>query len=198
MEQLPTIVVGEDVPARQGRCVFIDNVIAAYEATKHLINLGHQKIAIIRGIEHHQDAIRRFEGFSQAMVEAGLEVDPELVIDGDFTAQSGLMAISSLLMRAKSFTAVFCANDMVAYGARLGLHRQGLRVPDDVSLVGFDDQGESAYMTPPLTTVRQPAIEMGHAAAIGLVNLMEDKPVQFPVLRAELQCRESTARVAGR
>jgi LacI family transcriptional regulator len=86
---------------------------------------------------------------------------------------------------------------MVAYGARLALHRQGIRVPEDVSLVGFDDQGESAYVTPPLTTVRQPGVEMGGAAARGLVNLMLGKPVAFPVLRAELQKRESTCRVTG-
>lgn len=195
MEQLPIIVVGKDIPQWPDRCLFIDNVIAAREATRYLIEQGHRRIALIRGIAHHQDAIRRYEGYVEALTESGIELDPGLVIDGDFTAQSGIMAITSLMMQGKSFSAVFCANDMVAYGARLALHRHGIRVPEDVSIVGFDDQGESAFVTPPLTSVRQPAVEMGHAAALGIVNLMLGKPCKFPVFRAELQRRESVAKL---
>ncbi|TWT84988.1 HTH-type transcriptional repressor CytR [Planctomycetes bacterium CA13] len=193
-ERSPTIIVGRDLSGWEGQCVYIDNVAAAFEATKHLIDFGHRNIALIRGIEHHQDANRRFDGYSEALSDAGIKLDPELVVEGDFSAQSGILAINSLLMRGKSFTAVFCANDMVAYGARLALHRQGIRVPEDVSLVGFDDQAESAFMTPPLTTVRQPGIEMGEAAALGLVELMQGRSCKLPVLRAELQRRESVAR----
>ncbi|WP_283433821.1 LacI family DNA-binding transcriptional regulator [Neorhodopirellula lusitana] len=193
--RIPTIVVGKEVPGWDDQCVYVDNVRGAYDATKHLIDFGHRDIAIIRGILHHQDAIRRFEGYSQALAEAGIELDPELVLEGNFTAQSGILAINSLLMRGKSFSAVFCANDMVAYGARLTLQRKGIRVPEDVSLVGFDDQAESAFVTPPLTTVRQPGAEMGAAAASALVSMMEGKPFELPVLRAELQRRESVSKI---
>ncbi len=194
-DRLPTIVVGKDLPGWEDQCVYIDNFGAAYDATKHLIDFGHRDIALVRGIEHHQDAIRRFEGYKQSLADAGIEYDPELVLEGNFTAQSGILAISSLLMRGKLFTAVFCANDMMAYGARLALYRQGIRVPEDVSLVGFDDQAESAFTTPPLTTMRQPAAEMGSVAARALVKLMQGEPCQLPVLTAELQRRESVARI---
>ncbi len=194
-QRLPTIVVGKDLPGWEQQCVYVDNVSAAYDATQHLIDFGHRKIALIRGIANHQDAIRRFEGYCKALADAGIEFDPELVLEGDFSAQSGILAINSLLLRGKQFTAVFCANDMVAYGARLALYRHGIRVPDDVSLIGFDDQAESAYTTPPLTTVRQPASEMGSAAAAALVKLMRGETFELPVLNATLQTRESVARI---
>ena len=194
-ERLPTIIVGKEVPGWKNQCVYIDNVSAAYDATKHLIDQGHKHIAIIQGIQHHQDSIRRYEGYVKAHQNAGIELDPELILEGNFSAQSGVVAVNSLLMKGKSFSAIFCANDMVAYGARLALQRKGIRVPEDVSIVGFDDQAESAFVSPPLTTVRQPGAEMGVMAAKGLVNLMEGKECELPVLKAELQCRESVARI---
>jgi LacI family transcriptional regulator len=193
--QIPTIVVGKDVSGWKHHCVYIDNVAGAYEATKHLIDFGHRNIAIVRGIMHHQDAQRRFQGYAKALEDAGIELDADLVLDGDFTAQSGILGINTLLMRGKSFSAVFCANDMVAYGARLALQRKGIRVPEDVSIVGFDDQLESSFVSPPLTTVRQPGVEMGSVAAKGLVNLMLGEEFELPVLRAELQYRESVAKL---
>ncbi|MGB7326211.1 MAG: LacI family DNA-binding transcriptional regulator [Rubripirellula sp.] len=194
-KRLPTIVVGKDVPGWEGQCVYVDNRAAAYDATKHLIDYGHRDIALVRGIKHHQDAIRRYEGYAEALADSGIELDPDLVIEGNFSAQSGILAVSSLLMRGKLFTAIFCANDMVAYGARLALQRSGIRVPEDVSIIGFDDQAESAYVTPPLTTVRQPGNEIGVAAANGLLSLMRDEPCDLPVMKAELQRRESVARI---
>ncbi|TWU01895.1 LacI family DNA-binding transcriptional regulator [Neorhodopirellula pilleata] len=194
-EQLPTIVVGKEIPGWQDRCVYIDNFAGAYDATKHLLDFGHRNIAIVRGIIEHQDAVRRYEGYTAALQDAGLRVDPDLVLDGNFTAQSGIVGVNSLLMRGKAFTAVFCANDMVAYGARLALQRQGIRVPDDVSIVGFDDQAESAFVTPPLTTVRQPGVEMGAAAARGLVKVIQGQDCELPVLRPKLILRESVSRI---
>jgi LacI family transcriptional regulator len=90
---------------------------------------------------------------------------------------------------------VFCANDMAAYGARLALYRKHIRVPEDVSLVGFDDQAESAFTTPPLTTIRQPAAEIGVAAAKALVQLIRGESCELPVMTAKLQSRESVARI---
>ncbi|TWT55015.1 Catabolite control protein A [Rubripirellula amarantea] len=194
-DRLPTIVVGKEVPGWQDQCVFVDNVGAARNAVKHLLEFGHRNIAMVCGISCHQDAIRRYEGYRLALSEAGIEVDPGLVLEGDFSAQSGIMAVNTLLMRGKPFSAVFCANDMVAYGVRLALQRKGIRVPEDVSIVGFDDQGESAYMCPPLTTVRQPGNEMGEAAAAGLVKLMQGETCRLPVMQGELKYRESVARL---
>jgi LacI family transcriptional regulator len=193
--QLPTIVVGKDLPGWENQCIFIDNVGAAFDATLHLIDYGHRKIAMIQGIEHHQDAIRRLDGYQQALADARIDFDPDLVVEGNFTAQAGIMAINTLLLRGKQFTAVLCANDMTAYGARLALYRQGIRVPDEVSLVGFDDQAESAYTTPPLTTMRQPAAEMGALAAAALVQLMHGESCELPMMEAKLQRRESVAKI---
>lgn len=194
-QHLPTIVVGKEVEGWKDKCVFIDNAAAAYEATKHLIDFGHRNIATVCGIMEHQDAVRRYEGYCQALQDSGIEVDPDLVLEGNFTAQSGILAVNSLLMRGKTFTAMFCANDMVAYGARLALQRQGIRVPEDVSLVGFDDQAESAFTSPPLTTVHQPGVEMGAVAAKALVKLMQGEPCELPALSSRLVKRETVAKI---
>ena len=141
--QIPTIIVARELPIDKHDCIFIDNVEGGYRATKHLIEYGHRKIAIIRGLEHHPDAIDRFAGYKKALSEAEIELDFDLILDGDFTADSGVKAIDVLIAGNKDFSAVFAANDMTAFGARLALHRLGKRVPDDVSLIGFDDQAEA-------------------------------------------------------
>jgi LacI family transcriptional regulator len=193
-DRLPVIVVGREIAGWEERCVFIDNVKAAYEATKHLIDFGHRRIALVRGLDDHQDSIRRFEGYRQALSEAGIEFDENLTYAGDFSAQSGMLAVNTWLMRGSHFSAVFCANDMVAIGVRLALHRHGIRVPEDVSIIGFDDQGESAFLTPPLTTVRQPAVEMGRVSAEALVALMNDETFKIPALKAQLVRRETVVK----
>ena len=148
----------------------------------------------MKGIEHHPDTIDRFAGYKKALQEAGIDLDEWLVLKGDFTAESGVDAIDDLISRGQSFSAIFAANDATAFGARLGLHRRDIRVPEDVSIVGFDDQAEAAFMTPPLTTVRQPAREMGVQASQALLALIEGDPFQSQSLTGELQVRESVGR----
>ena len=135
---------------------------------------------------------RRYQGYQQALIDAGIEPDPNLVIEGTFQEQSGGMAVEMLLSRSRTFSAIFAANDQMAYGARLALFRRGLRVPDDVSLVGFDDQHASAYTIPPLTTVRIPASEMGEAAAEAILKQLAGQP-QPPNIVGRPGC-ESVAR----
>nr|HRC74686.1 substrate-binding domain-containing protein [Kouleothrix sp.] len=127
------------------------------------------------------------------LADAGLPAEPQLVVEGDFAEQSGLLAMQALLARAARFTAIFVANDQMAYGARLALYRYGIRVPDDISIIGFDDQVGSAYTTPPLTTVRQPTQAMGRAAAQAIVRMLNDEPLDLPTFATELIIRESTA-----
>ncbi|MEM0924533.1 MAG: substrate-binding domain-containing protein [Planctomycetota bacterium] len=193
-ERLPTVVVARQLAGWGGQCIHIDNVAGGYQATKHLIDFGHRRIAIIRGIHNHSDAIQRFEGYLKALEVAGIEVDNDLIYQGDFSGQSGVMAVNSLIAQGVHFSAIVAANDMVAFGARLALHRHGIRVPEDVSIVGFDDQAEAQYMTPPLTTVRQPAVEMGMAASVALLKVISDELSETPYLSAELRQRESVAR----
>lgn len=192
---LPVVVVGRQTPSTP--CVFIDNHAAAAGAVNHLIDRGHRRIAIVMGLESHQDSIRRRQGYEDALRRRGIPVDPKLMMPGDYSSQSGVLAVQSLLARGVHFSAIFCANDQVAIGVRLALHRQGLRVPEDVSIVGFDDQGESAFLTPPLTTVRQPAVEMGRAAAAGMIDLINGRDWTPPRLDAELMIRETVANRSG-
>lgn len=193
--QAPILVVGRELEGWGQKSIFLDNFSAGFDATQHLIELGHRRIAIVRGITNQQDAVRRYDGYVAALEQAEIPLDPDLIHQGDFSAQSGVMAVNSLLSRAVNFTAVFAANDMTAFGVRLALSRHGMRVPEDVSLIGFDDQAEAAFTTPPLTTVRQPAFEMGLAAADAIQALISGKDFELPAFDAELKIRESVTRL---
>ncbi len=189
--QLPLIIVARNVPGLEEQCLSIDNVDGAYRATRYLIGLGHTRIAHLAGRPGHPDAHDRLEGYRRALVEAGLEFDEHLVAEGDFIEESGVTAVEQLLARGERFSAIFAANDQMAYGAMLSLYNHNYRIPADVSLVGFDDQFLSAYTLPPLTTVRQPSIEMGRAAAEGMLRLLNNEPPRLPRFPAELVIRKS-------
>ena len=193
-EELPLIVIGRSVVGLENQCLRIDDEPAAFEATRYLVGLGHRRIVHIAGPRSHQDAVDRRAGYLRALAESGLPPEPLLLVEGDYTEPSGLLAIQSLVGSAVTFSAIFAANDQMAYGARLALYRNGIRVPDDVSLVGFDDQPSSAYTTPPLTTVRQPTIDIGRAAAQAALTLLAGQALTLPTLKTELIIRESAAR----
>lgn len=165
-------------------------------AAAHLIALGHRRIAQITGLPDRVDARQRAEGFMLAHAQAGLAVDPRLIVQGNFQEQGGEAAMNELLARDLPFTAVVCGNDQTLFGARLALMRRGLRVPDDISLVGFDDLPIARYMTPPVTTVRQPMFDIGLAVAAALLAAL-GAPVRRPVAvpPISLMVRESTRRL---
>ena len=167
---------------------------AAYVATQHLIELGHRRIAHISGRADHVDAVERKRGYIEALEDAGIEPLQELIVEGNFRRQSGVLAVDMLLARGTTFSAIFAANDQMAYGTRLALYRRGFRVPEDLSLVGFDDEPAAAFMIPPLTTIRQPAVELGREAANVILARLRDQPASLATLKAELVVRESTAR----
>jgi LacI family transcriptional regulator len=126
--------------------------------------------------------------------ERGIDVDPALVVEGDFEEQSGMAAAEKLLQARVAFTAIFAGNDQMAYGAGLALFRRGMSVPRDVSIVGFDDQPSAAYSWPPLTTIHQPAVEMGMATARALLDELGGRGfVQPTTFRTDLVLRASTA-----
>lgn len=193
--QQPIVVTGRHLEGPSIRCHTIDHETGGYLATRHLIGLGHRRIAHIAGPLDHVDAIERHSGYVRAHQEAGLVIDPELVVQGDFMESGGLMAMNRLLDSGHAFTAVFAANDQSAFGARVAMYRRGIRVPDDVSLVGFDDLPVAAYQTPPLTTVRQPIYEVGLFAAQSLLNMLGHPTpvVELPPL--SLTVRETTRRM---
>ena len=193
-EMVPTILIGRYIPALSNQCLRLDDYQGAYLATQHLIDLGHKQIAHITGLVTHPDARERLNGYSQALIDAGIEPNQDLVIDGDYTEASGLMAIEMLLTRKHVFSAIFAANDQMAFGARLALYRRGIRIPEDVSIIGFDDQVTSAYVTPPLTTIHFPAMEMGITAGKAILGLIKGEEYTLPVFQPTLSPRESTAR----
>lgn len=192
--RVPTFVVGRSLKSAAQQCMCVNNELAGYNATKHLIELGHRAIVHVKGIENHIDAIHRFEGYCRALTESEIPIDPGLICEGQFNGQSGYDATMDLLEKKKKFTAVFAANDICAMGVTLALHRHSLKVPEDVSVIGFDDQAEASFTVPPLTTVRQPAFEMGVAAATAIIGMINKKPYSLPELPAEVTVRESTTK----
>ncbi len=189
--QRPLVVVARSVPGLEAQCLSINNQAGAYRATRYLIGLGHTRIAHLAGTPGHPDAIARLAGYRLALAEAGCAENAQLIVAGNFLEESGLSTFEQLLARGEQFTAIFAANDQMAYGAMLGLFNHGYRIPTDVSLVGFDDQFLSAYTLPPLTTVRQPSEDMGRAAAEAMLRLLSNEPPLLPSFSADLIVRKS-------
>jgi LacI family transcriptional regulator len=191
----PIVVTGRKLDAPNVRACAFDQELGGYMATRHLLNLGHRRIAHIAGLADHSDATERLAGYKRAIEEAGVSFDSALVAQGDFCESGGLMAMNRLLDSGETFTAVFAANDQTALGARMALHRRGIRVPDDLSLVSIDDLPASAYLTPPMTTVRQPIFEMGVFAAQNLLNMLGHRVEVIELPPLELIVRETTRRL---
>lgn len=143
-----------------------DNRGGAYEATRHLIQLGHRRIASIQGPMKYKVSHDRYQGYCDALQEAGIALDPTLVQEGDFMFAGGRSCAQAFLARPlpERPTAVFAGSDLMAYGVISAAEEYGLHIPEDIALVGFDDNPSSAHMQPALTTVRQPFPEMGQRA----------------------------------
>lgn len=171
--------------------VTIDNISASYRAVTHLIRTGRRRIGHITGDMTNPDSLDRQEGYRQALRDAGFATDPGLVVEGNFSRQSGYHGTKVLL--ARGVDAVFAANDQAALGVLDALHESGRKVPDDVSVVGFDDLPAAATSTPSLTSVRQPVEDRGARAAQLLLDQIEgiEKDVRHVLLPTELVIRQS-------
>ena len=194
---LPIVITGRALEAPGLFALNFDNFEGGRLATQHLIKLGHRRIAFISGDPQHPDATERLRGYRAALEEADIAYEPALVVPGEYHEVSGLLAVDRLLKSQQQFTAIFASNDQMAIGAALGLHRSSLRVPEDVSLVGFDDLPASMYSIPPLSTIHQPAYELGRLAASAMLQLIAgNKPtVEMPL--PILMARESSRRLRG-
>jgi LacI family transcriptional regulator len=190
---LPLVVTGRTLKASGLFSLNFDSVTGARLAIEHLLALGHRRIACITGDQAHPDAVERLLGYRQALEQAGIAYDPGLVAAGQFNEESGRVAIEHLLDSRRRFTAVFACNDQMAFGATLALYRRGLRVPDDLSLVGFDDLGSASYAIPPLTTVHQPGYELGRIAAQAMLQLLAGKKPDVTMPEPRLVVRESSS-----
>jgi DNA-binding LacI/PurR family transcriptional regulator len=164
-----------------------------FVATTYLIQLGHRRIAYIGKTAPAIDAIERIAGYRAALEAAGLPLDPQLLCDGDFTEADGYNATLALLDLPQPPTAIFAGNDRQAAGVYRALHERGIRVPEEMSVVGFDNLPFTEIMNPPLTTVHAPRLELGRTAATMLLRLINGEQLEMPrvVLPTHLIVRQS-------
>jgi LacI family transcriptional regulator len=161
---LPVVVIDDRGQHPEFPAVATTNRDGGHAATRHLVDSGRRRITMINGPVEYGCNRERLDGYRQALGEAGIGFEPDLVEIGDFTEEGGARAAARLLASGRAFDAVFAANDLMAMGAMRRLREAGRRVPDDVAIVGFDDIPAASQTHPPLTTVRQPLYEMGRAA----------------------------------
>lgn len=193
-EEFPIILQGS-LPGLAAPSIDVDNEAGAREAVAHLIALGHRQIGCVTNAPRAYTAAQeRLTGYSDALGAAGLAFDERLVVEGAFDATSGWQAMQELIRRAPDVTAVFVASDVVAFGALRALREASLRVPHDVSVVGFDDIALARHFDPPLTTVHLPARALGQAAGRALVERLEGRlGADRLLLDTRMVVRDSTA-----
>ncbi len=162
---IPIVVMGRDIHQLTNSCISIDNRYGSYLATRAVIELGHRKLAYLAGPLWKSDAKERLVGFKQALAEYGIEFNPKLLAEGNYEEASGRQAMKLLLAEESAFTALVCANDEMAAGAIAIARKNGLVIPDDLSVTGFDNVFFTRYMHPQLSTVNYPINEMGQMAA---------------------------------
>ncbi|MCV2352586.1 LacI family transcriptional regulator [Paucibacter sp. B2R-40] len=189
---LPVVVTGRSLVAPGLFSLDFNNFEGARLATAHLLQLGHREIAFIAGPANHPDALERLRGYRTALDEAGIAFQPGLVLPGMYSEESGLQAVEQLIAGRHPFSAIFAANDQMAFGAALALHRHGMHVPDQISLVGFDDVAGAAHSVPPLSTIHHPAYELGSLAAKALLQLLAGEAPQASLPEPRLTVRGST------
>jgi LacI family transcriptional regulator len=199
-EDIPLVVIDPvNLPEPDLPGVGATNWAGGLAATDHLIACGHTRIAAIGGPVTHLCSRARVDGYRAALDRAGLTYEPQLVEHGDFDYESGFQRAGTLLHRADPPTAIFAGSDEQALGVYEAARQRGLKIPHDLSVVGFDDLPMSRWSSPPLTTVRQPLAEMGRVAAEMLVTLIEGLPLPSKSLElaTELVVRGSTAPPSG-
>ena len=188
---IAAVVIGKSRNAKLPS-VQVNNVQAAREACEYLIQKGHKKIATITGPGNSITAVDRLEGYYQALKHNGIEIREELIIQGNFEFDSGYQAVDVLLEKDKDITAIFAHNDMMAIGAMKALAEKGLRVPDDIAIIGFDNIPLSLYVTPGLSTVTVPVYEMGRTSMKILADLLAKVEVsRITTLPTKLTLRQS-------
>ncbi|MDX1342408.1 LacI family DNA-binding transcriptional regulator [Reinekea sp. G2M2-21] len=190
---IPIILMNRLIPELPDQCISLDNDMGGYLATQHLIELGHTNIACITGPLFKADARSRLAGYRRAIEQAGMEYDERLVIESDYQEAGGKASIERLRRRNMRFTGVVAQNDHMAIGAMNALKMHGLSVPDDVSVVGYDDMVMARYTEPGLTTVNIPVAQFGQQAAnLALSRLGEKTGKIFQHFQPELVVRGSS------
>jgi LacI family transcriptional regulator len=193
--EIEVVAVDRDLPHMPADVVLLDNELAGYQATRYLIDLGHRRIACISGPSNLTPSAQRVDGYRRAMQEASLELNPAHQVVGDFQTTGGEAGIARLLGLRPRPSAAFVCNDMMAIGAIRAARCRGVQVPEDLSIVGFDDIALARAMSPALTTMAQPILEIARIATELLIRRMQGEldtaARQRIVLRAQLVIRDS-------
>ncbi|MBI1277601.1 MAG: LacI family DNA-binding transcriptional regulator [Anaerolineaceae bacterium] len=193
-QNFPYALIDQADPTENSSVVEATNWQGAYEATRYLNQLGHTRIAFITGLLAVRSAVDRMQGYKAALTDCNIPVREELIIEGNYQQQTGYEATKKLLQSVNPPpTAIFASNDLSAFGAMDAARESGLRIPEDISIIGFDDVPQASFVYPKLTTVRQPLEEMGRVAAKMLLAQIEDRshPPQRITLPTELVIRDS-------
>lgn len=191
--RVPIMLVNNQYPGSFVHAVMIANIEGTRAVVRHLIELKHRRIAYIGDQFGYQSDVERMSGYREALEAARIPVQPELVVHGDSRTEAGARAMNQLLNLDRPPTAVCCYNDMTALGAMHAIYARGLRVPEDISVTGFDDLFFAPFTHPPLTTVRQPVHRMGQLAMENLAKLISgEESVAQVRIEAELVIRQST------
>jgi LacI family transcriptional regulator len=194
--QVPTVVLGHRAPfCANFVSVETEDILASYMVTRHLLQQGHRRIAFLTGIPASPASQERLEGYRRAVREAGLEVDDALLFQAGGTIEEGEKAAAQMVAEGCDATAVQAVNDLVAIGAGTFLLRQGLKIPQDISLAGYGNILVSEHFRVPLTTIRQPKFRMGTAAMDAMLKLLDKEMPPVKRLVGELVIRESTGPV---
>lgn len=193
-QRFPCVLVNFDAKEMNLPIVVAENRAGARIAVEHLLSLGHRRIGFIAGTAATGQSAERQKGYADGLMAAGLTVDQSLIVEGAFMQAGGYSATEQLLSFADAPTAIFCANDEMAFGAIDAINSKGLRVPDDVSVIGFDDIPTASSVFPTLTTIRQPFVAMAARAVSEVVGLIQGREVNaakiaFPT---EIIIRNST------
>jgi LacI family transcriptional regulator len=183
----PVVAVDPNTASPGIPAVIATNHVGALSAVEHLIGLGHRRIGFIGGRTDLRSAIRRRQGYEDALRQADLPVEADLIQDGDFTTAMAMLCARRLLSLPDPPTAIFAANDQSAFGVISAARELGIHIPDDLSVVGFDNIPEAAYIQPALTTVDQSVAEMGYAAAELLMNLIQGNPQESNLTKIPTQ-----------
>jgi DNA-binding LacI/PurR family transcriptional regulator len=196
---VPFVLVNRGNRKDTGACVVADNAAGSKMAVRHLLDLGHRKIAHIAGFLYTDSGIERLEGYRKELNRANISVDSEYMVEAGYSEESGYIAMQKLLKLPHPPTAVFAVNDLTAMGAIMALQEAGIRVPEEMSIVGFDDTWIAKRIEPALTTVKVPLYQMGHLAMQMLYQMMNGLPVEEPriILETSLVIRRSTGPVGA-
>jgi DNA-binding LacI/PurR family transcriptional regulator len=190
-QKVPIIVWG--VAENQKYCsVNCDNAAGGRLAVKHLLQLGRTRIAFLGGTQGEPEVLLRYQGYTEMLREAGHTLVRSLVTYGDYTSQSGYERMQKLLTQAPDLDAVFVCSDLMALGAMEALRESGRHVPEEISVVGFDDIPLAAYCSPPLTTIRQHISKAGEVLVHNLLQYVRDKIITTTILPVELVVRKSS------